>query len=51
MLRSDNFSLLQVTIVTIAEPSLPLLISSHKGLQRGGVGLRAFSSEYGCCTY
>ena len=27
MLRSDNFSLLQASIVTIAEPSLPLLIS------------------------
>jgi len=29
MLRSDNFSLLQASIVTIAEPSLPLLISSR----------------------
>ena len=28
MLRSDDFSLLQAFIVTIAEPSLPLLLSS-----------------------
>jgi len=28
MLRPDNFSLLQASIVTIADPSLPLLISS-----------------------
>jgi len=33
MLRSDNFSLLQAsTLVTIAEPSLPLLISSPQRL-------------------
>jgi len=32
MLRSDNFSLLQASIVTIAEPSLPLLISSPQRL-------------------
>jgi len=32
MLRSDNFSLLQTSIVTIAEPSLPLLISSPQRL-------------------
>jgi len=32
MLRSDNFSLLQASIVTNAEPSLPLLISSPQRL-------------------
>jgi len=32
MLRSDNFSLLQASIVTIAEHSLPLLISSPQRL-------------------
>ena len=32
MLRSDSFSLLQASIVTIAEPSLPLLISSPQRL-------------------
>ena len=32
MLRSDNFSLLQASIVTIAEPSLPLLIPSPQRL-------------------
>jgi len=32
MLRSDNFSLLQASIVIIAEPSLPLLISSPQRL-------------------
>jgi len=32
MYRSDNFSLLQASIVTIAEPSLPLLISSPQRL-------------------
>ena len=32
MLKSDNFSLLQEPIVTIAEPSLPLLISSPQML-------------------
>jgi len=32
MLRSDNFSLLQASIVMIAEPSLPLLISSPQRL-------------------
>jgi len=32
MLRSDNFSLLQASIVTIAEPSLPLLILPHNGV-------------------
>jgi len=32
MLRSDNFSLLQASTVTIAEPSLPLLISSPPSL-------------------
>ena len=32
MLRSDDFSLLQASIVTIAEPSLPLLISSPQRL-------------------
>jgi len=31
-IRSDNFSLLQASIVTIAEPSLPLLISSPQRL-------------------
>ena len=30
--KSDNFSLLQASIVTIAEPSLPLLISSPQRL-------------------
>ena len=32
MLRSGKFSLLQASIVTIAEPSLPLLISSPQRL-------------------
>ena len=32
MLRSGNFSLLQASIVTIAEPGLPLLISSPQRL-------------------
>ena len=32
MLSSDKFSLLQASIVTIAEPSLPLLISSPQRL-------------------
>ena len=32
VLRSDNFSLFQASIVTIAEPSLPLLISSPQRL-------------------
>jgi len=32
MLSSDNFSLLQASIVSIAEPSLPLLISSPQRL-------------------
>ena len=32
MLRSDHFSLLQASIVTIAEPSLPLLIFSPQRL-------------------
>ena len=49
MLRSDKFSLVQASIVTIAEPSLPLLISSLQR-QHGGVGSSALSSEYGCCT-
>jgi len=32
ILKSDNFSLLQASTVTIAEPSLPLLISSSQRL-------------------
>ena len=32
MLRSDNFPLLQASIVTIVGPSLPLLISSPQRL-------------------
>jgi len=32
MLRSDNFSLLQASIVTVAMPSLPLLLSSPQRL-------------------
>ena len=44
MLRSDNFPLIQASIVTIAEPSLPLLISS---LQR----LTAWWCRYMCILF